>query len=242
MESGLTQFLDRMQGYGDVDALQGALSDRLSEMGFSRFSYHMIRPFDGPRVPLVITNYPKDWARRYTDEDYVNLDPTISEAGRSCVPFRWSDVSGRRVTTAKQRRMMKEVAEFGLAQGGTVPVHGPGAALAAVSVASDRSSTEFDRLWAVHKHELHLIACYTHETVAKRLGPDSSKAFFQLSPRERECLLWAARGKTAWETSVILGTSERTVVFHFENATRKLGVHSKLHAVVKGIMMGLIVP
>ena len=36
----------------------------------------------------------------------------------------------------------------------------------------------------------------------------------KLSPRELECLKWAAAGKTAWETSIILDISEGTVKFH----------------------------
>ncbi|MBY3123131.1 helix-turn-helix domain-containing protein [Rhizobium laguerreae] len=35
-----------------------------------------------------------------------------------------------------------------------------------------------------------------------------------LSPREKECLLWIAQGKTSWETAVIMGISENTVAFH----------------------------
>ncbi len=41
---------------------------------------------------------------------------------------------------------------------------------------------------------------------------------------------------------MVIGTSERTVIFHFENIMKKFAVHSKIHAVVKAIMLGLIVP
>ena len=63
-----------------------------------------------------------------------------------------------------------------------------------------------------------------------------------LTPRERECLLWTAHGKTAWEIGQILGISDGTVVFHLKNATRKFNVFTKYHAVVKAIMLGLISP
>ena len=39
-----------------------------------------------------------------------------------------------------------------------------------------------------------------------------------LSQRERECLSWAARGKTAWETSRILTVSESAVKKHLATA------------------------
>ncbi len=242
MDPGFTQFLDDVQDHRDVDTLRGALLKRFSEMGFPHFSYHLIRPQKGPRLPFVITNYPKSWARRYTEMDYVNIDPTISEATRSNMPFRWSELRGRRGTTVHQRRMFREVREAGLTEGGAIPVHGPGGSMAIVTVASSESGKTFERLWGEQKYELQLISFCTHEAVSNKLGPEAKPEYYHLSPRERECLVWAARGKTAWETGEILGTTERTIVFHFENATRKLGVHNKIHAVVKATMLGLILP
>lgn len=64
----------------------------------------------------------------------------------------------------------------------------------------------------------------------------------ELSPREREALLWSARGKTAWETAQILSLSKRTVETHLASATKKLGAVSCTHAVVKALLQGLIVP
>lgn len=65
---------------------------------------------------------------------------------------------------------------------------------------------------------------------------------FRLTNREYDCLLWTARGKTAWEVGQILGISEETTLFHLKNACRKLGVFSKHHACVRAIVQGLILP
>lgn len=61
-----------------------------------------------------------------------------------------------------------------------------------------------------------------------------------LSAREREVLLWAAQGKTAWETSVILGVSARTVEFHLASCRRKLGVSAKAQLVARAVAEGLV--
>ena len=45
-----------------------------------------------------------------------------------------------------------------------------------------------------------------------------------LSPRELECLEWAARGKSAWEIGRLLNISRRTAAFHLDNAKMKFGV------------------
>ena len=54
-----------------------------------------------------------------------------------------------------------------------------------------------------------------------------------LSPRQFECLEWAARGKSAWEIGRILGISRRTVAFHLDNARAKLGVRTVYQAVAR---------
>ena len=71
-----------------------------------------------------------------------------------------------------------------------------------------------------------------------RISQEASEQI-NLTSREVECLLWTAHGKTAWEISVILKISEATVNYHLKNAMRKLGVHSKAHAVAKTLILGL---
>jgi PAS domain S-box-containing protein len=61
-----------------------------------------------------------------------------------------------------------------------------------------------------------------------------------LSFRERECLFWTGLGKTAWETSVILDRSRRTVEFHLANAVKKLRAANKHHAVMIALDNGML--
>lgn len=61
-----------------------------------------------------------------------------------------------------------------------------------------------------------------------------------LSAREREVLLWAAQGKTAWETSTILGISPKTVEFHLANCGRKLGTATKAQTILAAARKGLL--
>lgn len=62
----------------------------------------------------------------------------------------------------------------------------------------------------------------------------------KLTKREMDVLSWTAHGKTAWEVSVILGMSEKTVNFHLGNTMRKLGVNSKHQAVIKYMAAGIL--
>jgi len=61
-----------------------------------------------------------------------------------------------------------------------------------------------------------------------------------LSPREREVLGWLAQGKSNWEIARILGVRERTVKYHIGNIKEKLGVSTRIQAVVEAIQSGIL--
>jgi LuxR family quorum sensing-dependent transcriptional regulator len=61
-----------------------------------------------------------------------------------------------------------------------------------------------------------------------------------VTPREVECLKWAAEGKTEWEISEILSISQHTADKHLSNARRKLGAANRAQAVANAIRWGLI--
>jgi LuxR family quorum sensing-dependent transcriptional regulator len=63
-----------------------------------------------------------------------------------------------------------------------------------------------------------------------------------LTDRQREVLLWAAEGKSAWDTSVILGISEATVRKHEKKAREVLGTATTMQAVVEAIRRRIIRP
>jgi len=79
----------------------------------------------------------------------------------------------------------------------------------------------------------------TVRDITKSMLPASS-ADEQISTRERECLQWAAQGKTSWEMSQILNVSESTIIYHLRNATKKLDAANRMHAVVKAVKAELI--
>ena len=62
----------------------------------------------------------------------------------------------------------------------------------------------------------------------------------QLTPREREVLLWCAYGKTSWEIGQIIGCKEVTVNFHVGNILSKFAVTTRVMAVIKAIRYGML--
>jgi len=86
-----------------------------------------------------------------------------------------------------------------------------------------------------HLHQ----AVHQRKSRSSRCGCDSEDDIL-LSARELDCLKWTAAGKTAWEASIILGISERTVRFHLNTAREKLNCATTTQAVAKAVVNQLI--
>ena len=226
----------------DLAAMKNIVDMQVKRLGFDRFAYHLMRPPEGPRIPLALATYPVEWTRRYTERNYVNIDPVVSAAVSRLLPFQWHRLTSGRHSTSRQREILIEARDFKLRNGITVPIHGPGQGLATLNVTSDSSKVEAAKLWTKHQINLLLLAFFMHEAVVKKTTKNSPTPIFHLAPRERECLMWTAQGKTAWEISEILNLSSSTVVGYLKSAISKLGVYSKTHAVAKAILLGLITP
>jgi DNA-binding CsgD family transcriptional regulator len=87
--------------------------------------------------------------------------------------------------------------------------------------------------------EFQVLASYFHQHILRIYGHDASSQML-ISARELDCLKWVAAGKTAWEASVILGISERTVRFHLNAAREKLNCLTTTQAVAKAVSQQLI--
>ena len=63
---------------------------------------------------------------------------------------------------------------------------------------------------------------------------------YRLSPRQLACLKLVAAGKTTLEIAAELGISNRTVEQYVADACTRLGVRTRIEAVVKTVRLGLI--
>lgn len=225
-----------------LDQILGILKKQVLRIGFEKFTYWLLWPSEGPRVPLYLTSYPTDWTKHYLKSDFKSHDIIANCSAVSFRPFLWSDVRNRLPLTKAQKLVFEDGNDFGLKCGGSIPIHGPKDAKATFTVASDVSEQEFEKLFLARRHELQLIATYAHEKIML-LGLDKvPTGSIKLTPREIEVLTWSARGKTRWEIGVILRISEDTVKKHIENASQKLDASNKTHAIAVAIVHGLIIP
>ncbi|MET3304452.1 helix-turn-helix transcriptional regulator [Bradyrhizobium diazoefficiens] len=225
-------FVDRLVESKDAKGLGDGLAETAAALNLCCFAYLSLPRAPGA-LPLLISNYPATWTSYYLQRQYERIDPVIMQALRYPGPFRWGLGVGLAASSDPERELFEEAARFGIRCGFTIPIHDSSGAIAAVTFAADERRSTFERTIDDHALVLQLMAIYFHAHAQRKIAFDDRIDGVNLSPRETECLKWAAEGKSAWETGRIMGISRHTVAFHLENAKAKLGVRSTIQAVAR---------
>lgn len=222
------KFLERLSESVDEVDFCSAMAEVGSELDLLAFAYLSLlpRPSDKPRL---ISNYPEPWTARYLEHRYERVDPVITRARFGGCPFRWGfDLNDSEASGA---HVFEEAAQFGICCGVTIPIIDLRGNFAAMTFAADKPNPVWFRVAERYEVILPYVATCFHMFVRRKLSGDRMVNGVSLTPREYECLRWAARGKSAWEIGCILGITRRTADFHLGNARRKLGVTTTRQAI-----------
>lgn len=229
-------FVERCERSAPTPALTAIFQRALEQMGFRHFACCSHVDFNNPpQGAVVLHNYPPAWADVYAERNLFRCDPVLQHAERSLLPFRWNTPEFIAALTRPQRRMLQEAASAGIVHGYTVPIHLPwiaGALRASCSVIPDSDSIDERAYRAVQIMAIYLYASVEHRQGVKGARESGLQSASLLSMRERQCLELAAQGKSDWDISQLLGISESTVHKHVESAKRRLGVSTRIQAVV----------
>jgi DNA-binding NarL/FixJ family response regulator len=90
--------------------------------------------------------------------------------------------------------------------------------------------------------DFEVLDAIIRSRLARAPQPAGAAADVGLSNREIEVLTWVAQGKTSDEIAMIMNLTKRTVDFHTDNARTKLGVATRIQAVVQAITRKIIEP
>jgi LuxR family quorum-sensing system transcriptional regulator SolR len=217
-------------------ALLDLLAKAASELGYDycAMGMRMPLPLSNPRT-VMFSNYPQAWQQRYQSEQYLRIDPTVAQGLTSTRPMLWSEA-----LFASSRPLWEDARAHGLQVGWAQPTHDLKGVASLLTFA--RSGEAIGRSeFHANAQKMHWLAQAAHAALANIVAarPDGIGAV-KLTEREVEVLRWAADGKTASESAEILAISERTVIFHIDNALRKLGAVNKTAGVLKAAMLRLI--
>lgn len=231
--------LDYISDLGGTNKADVFLQMAKTLYGLSHVSYL------GVNIPIstygsyhVQCTYSNSWVQRYVDRDYVSIDPVVRQGFKAVVPLDWADL---RNLSPEQRRFFGESQEFGVGRQGLLfPIRGINKDVAIFCINSDMPDHE----WRAHKQrfmrDFQTLGAFFHNHLLSAAESKDGRSSEILSAREVECLKWATEGKSAWETSVILGISERCVRFHLDQARCKLNCLTKVQTVAKAVASGLV--
>ncbi|MGC1778872.1 MAG: LuxR family transcriptional regulator [Xanthobacteraceae bacterium] len=186
---------------------------------------------------FFFVSWPPDWLEFYEKNRFYEHDPMLVEARRRVSPFWFSEVLPRLNLAGKQRELYEAALAYGYTDVFGVPIHGPGNMQGLVSLAASRPLT----FRAADRAVLEMMsrAVWERCRTAEGFGlSDMDRP--RLSPREIECLQWAAAGKSDNDMATLVGIKPATAHFHIEKAKKRLGVKTRVEAVAVGLLHGVI--
>jgi LuxR family transcriptional regulator, quorum-sensing system regulator BjaR1 len=229
-------FIETLEGLSTTHDVMSAMERGFALFGFENFIVTGL-PNDREQFEHVVLlrKWPMGWFELYARENYVRADPVIRLCRNTTRPFEWTEAPYDAERERRAAEIMRRAADFGMARGFCLPIHGVEGYEACLSM----SGTDLD-LSPRTKPAIHLMAMYAFERARTIVSPAQRKWSDGLTPREREALTWAAAGKSAADTGRILGITERTVTAHIVSACQKLGAANKTHAVARAVHEKLI--
>lgn len=217
--------------------LQKMLGDASRHLGFDHFALSLEARTSLTQKPeILLHDYPDEWAKVYISFDLAGQDPVRRACDKAFGGFVWDNIANLIPMTRGDRQMLAVGRECGIGNGYTVPRHLPGMARGTCSFVV-RPDKHLPQRWLVIAELIGALAL-TSALKISDMGQTATVA--RLSDRQRECVLWTARGKTASETAIILGISTETVVQHLKMARDRYDVHCRQSLILAALFDGII--
>jgi LuxR family quorum-sensing system transcriptional regulator CciR len=236
MFSRVESFVRDVRELRTEDELAQAIIDVTSDLGLRYFAltHHLDvrRSSEGIRIH----NYPEGWAEWFDQKSLGSSDPVHRACNLTSVGFSWSKVPDMIVLTAQDQEILDAARREGIGDGFTVPAHVPGEAHGSCSFAC-AAGEAFDD---AHLPLLQLVGAFSFEAARRMRRMRDCAPPVRLTDRQRECVLWAACGKSDWEIARILGISQETVIEHLKHARERYGVGKRTLLAIHALFDGTI--
>jgi LuxR family quorum sensing-dependent transcriptional regulator len=222
-------FVQGCAALDDAKGIDGSLCELLKSFGIDSFVFCVV-PDDGRRLNLtkLIERWPDQAGSSGFDELCLVGNTVVGQAASAMTPVVWSDGAPEPVPF-RRCALLTAAKEAGLDVVVCIPLHGPNGLAGVVCLAGRQVD-----LSAFSMSLLQMAAMHAFLRLQALSKPCAHEAPL-LTVREREVLTWTARGKSAWETSCILGVSSHTVSKQLAAAARKLNASNKTQAVAEAM-------
>ena len=239
MSKSISFLIDKARQIKDIPTGRKFLCSIEQHFEAQNVSYHGLNLPNPTHSDFFVQHtYSPEWEWAYVENDLFNTDPILRHGLSRITPIDWSQLKG---ISKKEKAFLADAREHGIGKRGiTFSVRGNFGDIGVFSVNTNHCRACWDTYKKAHMSDMHMIATYLHEKIRQSQEAVQQEKPQTLSDRELECLKWCTAGKSYWETSVILGISERTVNFHMTTVRSKLNAMSNAQAVAKAIVQGII--
>lgn len=179
---------------------------------------------------VLYNDMPEGFAESFDKEGFSKNNPLISHALKEARPYSAAELWAMPLTAHQRRALAQINLSLKVRDGVMIPIRS-GATLEGIVLLGGATP----EMAPIVRSTLHLLAYCAFEQVIQLEANPRRPGTSLLSPREVECLSWAAAGKTDGEIGRILSISPRTTRFHIENAKKKLGVATRVQAVAEAM-------
>lgn len=237
MFSRVESFVGDLRDIVDERGLAEAIGDITRDLGFRYFALTHHTDVRRSSRAIRIHNYPAGWAEWFDEQQLGPVDPVHRASHLTSVGFAWSNLSRMISLTPRDEKILAAARTEGIGDGFTVPAHVPGEVHGSCSFATETGIP----LRAEQLPLLQLVGAFSFEAARQiqRMREPLEPAI-RLTDRQRECLMWAARGKSDWEIGRILGVSHETVIRHLKQARERYGVAKRTLLTVHALFDGSI--
>lgn len=214
----------------DVAQLLSQLREAAGALGF----HHLL--LQGAGGGEWLADLPAGWPAAVPQGDAV-----LAAAALSYAPFLWSDIPRLLALSQPQRDFLDAAYAAGIGAAVAVPIHRARGAREAGSYSVFAGCCSFLMKPGVplplgSLAPAHYVGALAFDAAENLHTPKPQQALGpHLTPRQRDCVVLVAQGKSDWEIGQVLGISESTVHKHIEDAKRRFGVSTRIQLVVRSL-------
>lgn len=243
MEEDLQAFAAEVLQLDSVFSVWSAMAAFAEERGFPFCTLTMAHRLDGLRSTRFLTSLPDEFRDNYCENGLIGFDPFLNlicqrmaTAGIVTDPKHFPD------TNKQQGEFLNLTRSLGVKSAICVPVNtNIQPEFGGWVIGGTEDGTAFESMSADSGAHLQMAGFIADERI-RALAYLAKRPERNLSPRERECLLWLSAGLRVAKIAHRLGLSEAAVTLYIRNARRKLGARTREQAVARAIQSGEIQP
>lgn len=227
-DAAFERTISDVQRAPDNAAFQKIMHEIANSYGLAHVVFHALRIPGVGSHHLVGTTCATGWPSYYLSKKYFLIDPIVKQVRHGLLPFDWAMIDKN--SSPAVRMFFADAATSGIGPHAlTIPIHGAYGDSSIFSIMSNASEAEWVARQPIYLRDMQMIGLYIHARFMELQGVREVDRP-PLSEREKECLKWAADGKTIGETATILTISSSSVRIYLDAARRKLDSHTKSQA------------